>query len=75
VVGDAILSCNPKIAIEVVAKGLIIGIGGKGCLHHGQLVLDKWFQIQLGEILLGKGNFLLLMPNDNDDPPQHLFMY
>ncbi len=35
---------------EVVAKGLIIGVGGQGCVHHEVSIKESWFQVQLGEI-------------------------
>ncbi len=67
-VGEAIVLCN--LDAKVVAKGLIIGVGGQGCVHHGVSIEESWFRIQLGEIVIGKGNTLLLVPNENDDPPQ-----
>jgi hypothetical protein len=64
-VGEAIVLCN--LDAEVVA---ITGVGGQGCVHHGVLIKESWFQVQLGEIVAGKGNTPLLVPNENDDPPQ-----
>jgi len=31
---------------------------------------NQGVRVQLGEIVAGKGNTPLLVPNDNDDPPQ-----
>jgi hypothetical protein len=67
-VGEAIVLCN--LDAEVIAKGLITGVGGQGCVHHGVPIKESWFQVQLGEIVTDKGNTLLLVPNENDDPPQ-----
>jgi hypothetical protein len=66
-VKEAIVLCN--LDTEVVAKGLITGVGGQGCVHHGVPTKESWFRVQLGEIVSGKGNTLLLVPNENDDPP------
>ncbi len=66
-VGEAIVLCN--LDAEVVAKGLITGVGGQGCVHHGVPIKESWFRVQLGEIVTGKGNTLLFVPNENDDPP------
>jgi hypothetical protein len=35
-VGEAIVLC--KLNAEVVAKGLITGVGGQGCVHHEVLI-------------------------------------
>ncbi len=67
-VGEAIVLCN--LGAEVVTKGLITSVRGQGCVHHGVPIKESWFQVQLGEIVTGKGNTLLLVPNENDDPPQ-----
>jgi hypothetical protein len=32
------LLCNLDRESKVVGKGLILGIGGNGCVHHGKLV-------------------------------------
>jgi hypothetical protein len=66
--GEAIILCN--LDAEVVAKGLIIGVGGQGCVHHGVPIKESWFRVQLSEIVVSKGNTLLLVPNENDAPPQ-----
>ncbi len=62
--------CN--LNVEVVATRLIMGVGGQGCVHHGVAIKESWFRIQLGEIVVGKGNTPLLVPNENDDPPQRV---
>ncbi len=33
-------------------------------------IKESWFRVQLGEVVAGKGNTPLLVPNENDDPPQ-----
>ncbi len=33
-------------------------------------IKESWFRVQLGEVVVGKGNTLLLVPNENDDPLQ-----
>ncbi len=33
-------------------------------------VKESWFRVQLSEIVASKGNTSLLVPNENDDPPQ-----
>ncbi len=65
-VGEAIILCN--LYAEVVATGLITGVGGQGCVHHGVAIKESWFRVQLGEVVVGKGNTPLLVPNENDDP-------
>ncbi len=65
---EAIVLCN--LDGEVVAKGLITNVEGQRCVHHGVPIKESWFQVQLGEIVAGKGNTPLLVPNENDDPPQ-----
>ncbi len=67
-VGEIIVLCN--LDAKVVAKGLITCVGGQGCVHHGVPIKESWFQVQLGEIVVGKGNTPLLVPNENGDPPQ-----
>ncbi len=67
-VGEVIVLCN--LDVDVVVKGLIIGVGGQGCVHHGMPIKELWFQVQLSEIVAGKGNTSLLVPNENDDPSQ-----
>jgi hypothetical protein len=37
---------------------------------HGTPIEDGWFQVQLIEIMEGKGSIPLLITNENDDPPQ-----
>jgi hypothetical protein len=69
-VGEAIVLCN--LDAEVIAMGLITGVGGQGCVHHGVEIKESWFRVQLGEVVSGKGNTSLLVPNENDDPPQSL---
>jgi len=36
--------------------GLIMGVGGQGCVHHGVAIKESWFRVQLGEVVAGKGN-------------------
>ncbi len=67
-VGEAIVLCN--LDVEVVAMRLIMGVGGQGCVHHGVAIKESWFRVQLGEVVAGKGNTPLLVPNENDDPQQ-----
>jgi hypothetical protein len=50
--GEAIVLCN--LDAEVVAKGLITGVGGQGCVHHGVPIKESWFQVQLSEIVVNK---------------------
>jgi len=66
-VGEAIILCN--LDAEVVATGLITSVGGQGCVHHGVVIKESWFRVQLSEVVVGKGNTPLLVPNENDDPP------
>ncbi len=56
---EAIALCN--LDVEVVAKGLITGVGRQGCVHHGVPIKESWFRIQLSEIVAGKGNTPLLV--------------
>ncbi len=44
-VGEAIVLCN--LDVEVEAKGLITGVGGQGCVHHGVPIKKSWFRVQL----------------------------
>jgi hypothetical protein len=67
-VREAIVLCN--LDAEVAATGLIMGVGRQGCVHHGVAIKESWFRVQLGEVVVGKGNTPLLVPNENDDPPQ-----
>jgi hypothetical protein len=67
-VGETIVLHN--LDVEVVAMGLITGVGGQGCVHHGVAIKESWFRVQLGEIVASKSNTLLLVPNENHDPPQ-----
>ncbi len=67
-VGETIILCN--LDVEVVATWLIMGVRGQGCVHHGVAIKESWFRIQLGEVVASKGNTPLLVPNENDDPPQ-----
>ncbi len=67
-IGEAIVLCN--LDVEVVATGLITGVGGQGCVHHGVAIKESWFRVQLGEVVAGKGNTSLLVPNENDDRSQ-----
>ncbi len=69
-VGGTIVLLN--LDVEVVTTGLITGVGGQGCVHHGVAIKESWFQIQLNEVVAGKVNTPLLVPNENDDPPQCL---
>jgi hypothetical protein len=47
-----------------------MGVGRQGYVHHGVAIKESWFQVQLGEVVAGKSNTPLLVPNENDDPPQ-----
>ncbi len=69
-VGEAFVLCN--LNVEVVATGLIMGVGGQGCVHHGVATKESWFQVQLGEVVASKGNTQLVVPNENDDPPRRV---
>jgi hypothetical protein len=42
-VREAIVLCN--LDVEVVAKGLIIGVRGQGCVHPGVPIKESWFQV------------------------------
>ncbi len=64
-VGEAIVLCN--LDVEVVAKGLITCVGGQGCVHHGVLIKESWFQVQLSEIVAGKGcwcQMIMMIPHN-----------
>ncbi len=37
-VGEAIILCN--LDVEVIATGLITGVGGQGCVHHGVAIKE-----------------------------------
>ncbi len=65
-VGKAIVLCN--LDAEVVVMRLITGVRRQGCVHHGVAIKESWFRVQLGEVVAGKGNTPLLVPNENDDP-------
>jgi hypothetical protein len=67
--GDSVLLINPTKE-AVIATGLISGIGGQACVHHGTTIEAGWFRVQLGEIMEGFGNNPLLATNEDDDPPQ-----
>jgi hypothetical protein len=66
-VGETIVLCN--LDVEVVAMGLITSVGRQGCVHHGVAIKESSFRVQLDEIVVGKSNTLLLVPNENHDPP------
>ncbi len=69
-VGEAIVLCN--LNVEVITMGLIMGVGEQGCVHHGVAIKESWFRVQLCEVVASKGNTPLLVPNENDDPPQRV---
>jgi hypothetical protein len=54
----------------IIAIGLISGIGGQACMHHGTTIEIGWFWVQLGEIMEGFGNIPLFVTNEDYDPPQ-----
>jgi hypothetical protein len=66
--GDSFALINPT-KDDIIAIGMISGTGGQTCFHHGTPIEDGWFQVQLIEIMEGKGFILLLNTNENDDPP------
>ncbi len=68
-IGDLVALINPTKE-DIIATGMILGIGGQTCSHHGTLIEDGWFWVQLIEIMEGKGFIPLLITNENDDPPQ-----
>jgi hypothetical protein len=39
---------------------------------HGVAIKESWFQVQLCEVVASKSNTTLLVPNENDDPPQRV---
>ncbi len=43
-----VLDSSPSNDAEVVATGLITGVGGQGCVHHGVAIKESWFRVQLG---------------------------
>ncbi len=63
-VGETIVLCN--LDAKVVTTRLITSVGGQGCVHHGVAIKESWFRVQLGEVVAGKGNTLLLVPNENE---------
>ncbi len=56
--------------LDVIAIGVVTGIGGQQGVHHCTQVDIGWYRVQLAEIMEGFGNTTLLITNDNDDPPQ-----
>ncbi|CAN5967210.1 unnamed protein product [Sphagnum jensenii] len=58
-----------KIDVDYI-DDLVASVGGQGCVHHGVPIKKSWFRVHLSEIVAGKGNTPLLVPNENDDPPQ-----
>jgi len=67
-IGDSVALINTTKE-DIVAIGMISGIGGQTCFHHGIPIEDGWFRLQLIEIMEGKGFIPLLITNENDDPP------
>ncbi len=67
-IGDSVALINPTKE-DIIAKSMISGIGGQTCFHHGTPIEDGWFRVQLIEIMEGKGFTLLLVTNENVDPP------
>ncbi len=67
-IGNSVALINPTKE-DIIAICMISGIGGQTCFHHGTLIEDGWFWVQLIEIMEGKGFILLLITNENDDPP------
>jgi hypothetical protein len=55
---------------DVIAIGVVTGIGGQQGVHHCSQVDPGWYRVQLEEIMEGFGNTPLLITNENDDPPQ-----
>jgi hypothetical protein len=68
-IGDSVALINPTRE-DIIATGMISGIGGQTCLHHGTPIADGWFRVQVIEIMACKGFTPLLITNENDDPPQ-----
>ncbi|CAM6062637.1 unnamed protein product [Sphagnum tenellum] len=56
--------------LDVIAIGVVTGIGGQQGVHHCTQVYTRWYRVQLVEIMEGFGKTPLLITNDNDDPPQ-----
>jgi hypothetical protein len=56
--------------LDVIAIGVVTGIGGHQGVHHCTQVDTGWYRVQLAEIMEGFGNTALLIKYDNDDPPQ-----
>ena len=56
--------------LDVIAIGVVTRIGGQQGMHHCTQVDIGWYRVQLAKIMEGFGNTLLLITNDNDDPPQ-----
>ncbi len=67
-VGDSVALIDPTRE-GIIATGMISGIGGQTCFHHGTPIEDGWFQVQLIEIMAGKAFTPLLITNLDDDPP------
>jgi len=67
--GDSVTLINPTKE-DIIAIGMISRIGGQTCFHHGTLIEDGWFRVQFIEIMEGKAFIMLLIMNENDDPPQ-----
>ncbi len=57
-IGDLDALINPTKE-DIIATGMISGIGGQTCFHHGTPI----------EIMEGKGFTPLLITNENDLPP------
>ncbi len=68
-VGDLVALIDPTKE-DIIATCMISGIGGQTCFHHGTVIEDGWFRVQLNEIMAGKGFTPLLITNLEDDPPQ-----
>ncbi len=56
--------------LDIIATGVVIGIGGQQGVHHCTQVDIGWYRVQLAKIMEGFGNTPLFIINDNDDPPQ-----
>ncbi len=56
--------------LDVIAMGVVTGIGGQQGVHHCTRIDIGWYRMQLAEITKGFGNTPLLITNDNDDPLQ-----
>jgi len=68
-IGDSVALIDPTRE-DIIATGMISGIGGHTCFHHGTPIEDGWFWVQLIEIMAGKGFTRLLITNLDDDLPQ-----